>query len=553
MKQTQALDILKAGRNVYLTGSAGSGKTHTIRKYVEYLKERGVAVGLTASTGIAATHFGGVTIHSWSGIGVRGSLSPYEIEELIQKEYLWKRFDAVQVIIIDEVSMLTPELFDSFEALCRAMKGSLEPFGGMQVVLSGDFFQLPPVVRGSAEIRFAHMSDAWQKGDFRVCYLEEQFRQSDESLGSILNEMRDGDVSYRSRELLLSRKGATFSGDVVPTRLYTHNRDVDALNEKELEKLSGKACIYEMRTTGKSSIGATLKKGVLAPETLTLKEGAAVMFVKNNFEAGYVNGTLGTVVDFADGMPVVRTFLGEEIEVSPQEWSVEENGKVIATVSQIPLRLAWAITVHKSQGMSLDAAEMDLSQSFVPGQGYVALSRLRSLEGLSLHGLNEMALAVNPDVLELDYELRRDSKKWEQVIARFARDEMDKMHADFIKRCGGTNDPDAIAKNKARGAKRPKEKIPTHVETRALIEKGYSLKETAEERGLTQGTVIGHLLKLKELDPAIDLHRFEPKDLDLKKIKKAFAETDSTKLAPVYRKLKGVYTYDELRLAILFL
>src|SRR3989338_2572594 len=552
MLQSQALDILKAGRNVYLTGSAGSGKTHTLREYIAHLRHRGVVVGMTASTGIAATHLGGVTIHSWSGIGIKEWLSDQDIDLLVQKEYLWKRFDTTKVLIIDEVSMLSPDFFDSLDRLCRTMKQTSTPFGGMQIVLSGDFFQLPPIVRGSSRIEFISASNAWRVGDFRTCYLEEQHRQKDESLERILNEMREGNVSEKARKLLMSRRNAVHSDGIAPTRLYTHNKDVDAQNEQELEKLPGKEYEYEMQTHGKANVVQSLVKGILAPEHLKLKKDAVVMFVKNNFEAGYVNGTLGVVEGFENNLTLVRTFSGDSIEVYPEEWTVEENDKVIAKAEQLPLRLALAITVHKNQSMNFDAALIDLSQSFVPGQGYVALSRLRTLEGLVLRGLNDMALAVNRDVLHLDQRLRAESCKWEKVIVRFGREEMEQMHCTFIEKCGGTNDEKEIIKNKERGAEELTKKVPTVEQTRALVEQGLSLEEIAKGRGMTVTTIVSHLEKLQKLCSAIDLSRFKPKVIDLKKIQKAFVATKGEKLAPVHRKLKGAYTYEELRVARLF-
>lgn len=422
MKQEQALDILKAGRNVYLTGPAGSGKTHALRDYISYLKDRDVTVGLTASTGIAATHFGGVTIHSWSGIGIQDFLSDADIDILMEKEYLFKRYKKTSVLIIDEVSMLTAAIFDSLDRLARKMKGVDEPFGGMQIVLSGDFFQLPPVVRGGEDNQFIYIAPAWSSADIRVCYLEEQFRHNDDLLSSILNEMRSGEVSDESRTLLGEQsksKYNDFDEGIVPTRLYTHNRDVDAVNDVELAKLSGEEYKYEMESRGKVNVVASIVKGLLAPETLTLKKDAVVMFVKNNFEAGYVNGTLGVVIDFKDDFPIVKTFSGEEIVVDTAQWSIEEGDKVIAEVNQLPLRLAWAITIHKSQGMSIDAAEIDLSKSFVAGQGYVALSRLRTLDGLVLRGMNEQAFQVDEEILLYDMHLRKESSKWEKVLSRW--------------------------------------------------------------------------------------------------------------------------------------
>jgi len=551
MKQTQALDILKAGRNVYLTGAAGSGKTHVLNEYITYLKDRGVSVGVTASTGIAATHLGGVTIHSWSGIGIKDSLSESEIDVLTQKEYLWKRFDKAKVLIIDEISMLSPRTFDSIERVCRAMKRSQEPFGGMQVVLSGDFFQLPPVVRDGSSVQFISSSDAWRKMDLRVCYLSEQFRQEDNMLGNILNEMRGGKVSDMTRSALSEQNENRFSENVVPTRLYTHNVDVDVLNKKELDKLPGLEHKFEMQTKGRESLVETLKKGVLAPEILKLKKNAVVMFVKNNFEAGYVNGTLGIVENFHDDVPIVRTFSGDKIEVFSMEWAIDEEGKVLAKAEQLPLRLAWAITIHKSQGMSLDAAEIDLSKSFVPGQGYVALSRLRTLSGLVLRGINDIAFAIHPEVSSLDIHLLKESSKWEKVISRFETDDLKAMHDEFIKKCGGTLNEEEIKRNREGGGE--KKKVSTYEKTRELVKEGLSLEEIARKRGMTTGTIIGHFEKLQNMIVDIDFSYLKPDKDDLKKIKEAFKKTKDGKLSPVHRKLGGEYSYEDLRLARLFL
>lgn len=554
MKQKDALNVLKAGRNAYITGAAGSGKTHILNDYITYLKDRGVSVGVTASTGIAATHIGGVTIHSWSGVGIKDTLSGSDIEDLTQKEYLWKRFDKTRVLIIDEVSMLSPRLFDTVERVCRAMKRSDDPFGGMQVVLSGDFFQLPPIMRDGSETEFIHTSEAWASMDVRVCYLDEQFRHEDISLEKILNEMRGGNVSSETRAILQKMCEEERVHGVVPTRLYTHNADVDAENEKELAKLPGAEHAYEMSTKGKAHIVESLKKSILAPETLRLKKGAVVMFVKNAFDEGYVNGTLGTVENFDEGgAPIVKTYTGKKICAQRAEWAVEENNKILAKVEQLPLRLAWAITVHKSQGMSMDAAEIDLSRSFVPGQGYVALSRLRTLAGLSLTGINDMAFAVHPHVAKLDAHLLSQSAKWEKVLERFGEKEMSEMHTTFIRKCGGTTNEEEIEENKKKAATAPEERISTHEKTKRLIVEGLSLVDIAKMRGQTLGTIISHLEKLKEENKDCNLDIYKPKAKDMKIIAAAFKKAGDTKLAPVHGRLGGRYSYEDLRLARLFL
>lgn len=553
MTQEEAINILKSGRNIYLTGAAGSGKTHVLNKYIDYLKERGVVVAVTASTGIAATHLAGLTIHSWSGIGIKDDLSDYDIESLTQRERLWKRYDKTKVLIIDEISMIHPRMFDCLDRIARAMKGNSNAFGGMQVVLSGDFFQLPPIVRGGGEVSYIDSSEVWRGMDVRVCYLREQHRQDDLSLESILDEIRDGEVSTRTIEMFEKMKGVRKKSKITPTRLHTHNVDVDAVNETELEKLPGELFEYEMNTRGRANLVATLCKSILAPEVLKLKVDAAVMFVKNNFEERYVNGTLGRVVAFEKGMPVVETHSGKKIYVGHEKWEVEDDGKVLASVEQLPLRLAWAITVHKSQGMSLDAAEIDLSKSFVPGQGYVALSRLRSLDGLTLLGLNSMALTVDPYVLELNRWLVGESTKWSGAIQKFTIDDWSRMHKDFIARSGGTNDKKEIEKNRVSKTEAVAPKIPSHEKTLVLLKEERSLKDIAQERGMTLGTIISHLEKLKDGKYEIDLKPYKPKSGDLRIIKEAFGLQGDTKLSSVHRKLKGKYGYEDLRLARLFI
>ena len=394
------------GHNVFLTGPAGSGKTFVLNKYIKHLKQKGTKYGITASTGIAATHIGGVTIHSWSGLGIKDKLSEKDLKKILRRSYIRKRFNRNEVLIIDEISMLNSFQFDSLNKICQMFKMNEEPFGGMQIVCSGDFFQLPPIKKNGDE-RFVTESEVWNKMNLRVCYLEEQHRQKNDGLLDFLNHIRQNNPA-RARETLNAFVLNKDNSSAILTKLYTHNADVDAINSRELEKITGEPAVYDMRWTGNKNVVDLLKRGCLAPEKLALKKGAKVMFIKNNFDAGYVNGTLGEVAyfDVDDGLPVISTYEGKTIKAGLATWTIEEDDKVKAQVDQIPLRLAWAITVHKSQGMNLDSAEVDLSKCFEEGMGYVALSRLRSLNGLKLNGINGMAFAVSDEAVELDKKLK---------------------------------------------------------------------------------------------------------------------------------------------------
>ncbi len=451
MTQEQALQILKTGANVFLTGEPGAGKTHVINEYASYLRARHIDPAITASTGIAATHLGGMTIHSWSGIGIRTYLDRYELDKIATTEYLMKRIGRAKVLIIDEVSMLSPETLETLDLVCRNIRQSDEAFGGLQIIFVGDFFQLPPVVKnqgnqnsqhmlwGEEKPRFAYEASAWQRAKSVVCYLTEQHRQDDEVFLEILSAIRKSEITDYHLANIQARHISKEQMPDIAVKLYTHNVDVDKTNDAMLATLSAKPMTYEMSTKGKAPLVAALQKGCLSPEKLVLKIGAKVMFTKNNQREGYVNGTLGVVEDFDTymGLPIVRTHDGRKIMVDKMDWSIEENGKIRAKISQLPLRLAWAITVHKSQGMSLEEAIMDLRDVFEFGQGYVALSRVRRLSGLHLLGWNEQTFQVHPQVLLKDREFRDSSNAAEVAFANLPSQELQTMHKNFIKACAG--------------------------------------------------------------------------------------------------------------------
>lgn len=412
MRQTQALTVMMSGANVFLTGAPGAGKTYVLNQYINRAIRAGRRLAVTASTGIAASHIGGTTIHSWSGLGILDSLHKDDLKRLGGSDKLIKRYNSVDVLIIDEVSMLHGARLDMVNQLAKILRGNEEPFGGLQVILVGDLFQLPPISRGSDVFDFVHLSQAWAELNPAICYITEQHRQrGNDKLLELLEAMRLNDVNDSHAELLQERLQQKPHEDQVVTRLYSHNIDVDAINQRHLDALMGKSHLYHMFTKGSKPKIEQLTKSLLAPEILELKEGAEVMFVANNFAEGFVNGSRGQVIDFDNDTPIVRLQNGKTIEVKPHSWSLSEDGRVRAEALQLPLRLAWAITIHKSQGMSLDAAEIDLSKAFTPGMGYVALSRVRSLDGLYLQGVNRMALSMHPQIYDLDEQLRFMSGK----------------------------------------------------------------------------------------------------------------------------------------------
>lgn len=410
MRQDQALHIMMSGKPVFLTGPAGSGKTYVLNKLIRELKRQGREVAVTASTGIAATHIGGMTIHSWSGLGIREELTNHDRAWLADNARLNKRYNMTDVLVIDEVSMLHGRRLDMINEVAQLLRGNSEPFGGMQLILTGDLFQLPPINRGNAPDDFVHKSAAWEELDPSICYLTSQYRQDNGTLLNVLDALRTNTFDEFHAEALQERVGVAPDENMVLTRLFTHNVNVDTINDQKLASLNTDSKFYEMETSGRKQFIEQLQKSVLAPVELELKAGAEVMFVANNFAAGFANGTRGQVIEFKDGYPLVQLQAnGKIIKVEPHVWRFEEDGRERATVEQLPLRLAWAITIHKSQGMSLDSALIDLSRAFTYGMGYVALSRVRSMEGLFLSGINDMALRLHPQIFLFDADIRKTS------------------------------------------------------------------------------------------------------------------------------------------------
>lgn len=548
MTQQEALDILKLGHNVYLTGPAGSGKTFLLNKYIAHLRKNNKNVAVTASTGIAATHLGGITIHSWSGLGIKEEITEKDIKKMLKRPYLMKRLRTASVLIIDELSMLHDFQFDLLNYICQAFKNSFKPFGGMQIVCSGDFFQLPPVQK-QGKAKFVTESAAWQDMGIKICYLEEQHRQQDDKLLALLNSIRSN-APEQAKELLFSLEHQDEVCPIVATKLYTHNVDVDAINSRELSKLQEKEFVYRMHLAGVKKIAEVLKKSCLAPERLAVKKGAAVMFVKNNFDQGYVNGTLGKVIGFDQNkMPVVETFAGQQIIATPATWVIEEDGAIKAEIRQLPLRLAWAITVHKSQGMNLDAAEINLSKSFIKGMGYVALSRLRSLAGLKLKGINELAFLVDENALGLDKQLKQSSQRVAADLKKISFLEKKRKQKKFLNSLPFC----ASAKDGVVKIKEKRKKVSTYEETKIFVLEKLPIKEIAKQRGFTEETILNHLEKLTARKAEVDLEYLRlPKDR-FEKIKAAFAQSDDLRLAPARQLLGKDFSYNELRLARLFL
>ena len=409
MDQTLAQEILLSGQSALLTGPAGTGKTHVLGQFIRQCKADGKYVSVTATTGLAATHLGGSTIHAWAGIGIHDSLPNNFFDHLskTRRDIIAK----TDVLIIDEISMLHDYRLDMIDEVCRRVREMPnQPFGRLQVVMSGDFFQLPPVNRdGGRQGSFVVQSQAWCQLDPAILYLDQQYRQQEgDALLDILTAMRAGDLRRRHAEQLLARTEVEPPHESDLTELHTVNIDVDRINQARLAELPGDEVSYQRSSTGGQNYVDTLQRSILAPEVLVLKRGALVMAIKNDQARRFANGSIGRVTGFEPGTdyPVVEFRNGHVVTMQPDTWELRDGTRKRASISQLPLRLAWAITVHKSQGMTLDSARIDLRKAFVPGMGYVALSRVKSLDAIYLTGINRMALTMSDEAYIIDTQLR---------------------------------------------------------------------------------------------------------------------------------------------------
>ncbi|XP_044759839.1 ATP-dependent DNA helicase PIF1 [Coccinella septempunctata] len=404
LEQKEVLEACLSGQNIFFTGSAGTGKSYLLRKIIGALPAD-VTVA-TASTGVAACHIGGITLHQFAGIGL-GTSSVDKCIEMATKSassILWKK---CKHLIIDEVSMIDAEYFEKVETVARKIRKSDKPFGGIQLILCGDFFQLPPVSKANEKkkINFCFMSKAWKTCIHNTFELKKVHRQEEQEFIDILNEVRIGKVSAESEKVLVSTATQSIEQDgILATRLCSHTQDADLINESKLNALPGDVKVFDALDSN-PAMGKTLDNQTTVPRRLELKIGAQVMLLKNiNISKGLVNGARGVVKEFKDDYPLIK-FRRELYLAVPERWSVKTTSGVAAR-KQVPLRLAWAFSIHKSQGLTLDCVEMSLGRVFEAGQAYVALSRAQSLKTLRVLDFRATQVWANPDVLDFYNKLK---------------------------------------------------------------------------------------------------------------------------------------------------
>lgn len=410
-EQTMIFEKYEKGENIFITGGGGVGKSELIRRIYEDATNKGKNIIVTATTGCAAVRLdcNARTINSWAGIGLGNRPLHETISKIRSNRYLKASWRNIKILMIDEISMLSMKLFELLNEIAKEIRESCEPFGGIQVIFSGDFYQLPPVESGS----FCFESDQWLTIFKNQIELTHIFRQKDEKYAKILKQIREGVVKKSADAILRSRVGLIYDGDIVPTKLYPTKKKVEAINIQNLESLVGEAYTFTVKVTNERNTRDSeiecdnLKKG--CEESLVLKVGAQVMSiinVQNEKELEICNGSQGIVTSFSSGYPVVRFQNGIQRLVVPHTWESDKCKGV--SVSQIPLIHAWAISIHKSQGSTLDMAEIDIGSGiFECGQTYVALSRVKSLEGLFLSSYDLTKIKINQRVKDFYNSMKK--------------------------------------------------------------------------------------------------------------------------------------------------
>lgn len=422
-EQKQVLDAVSNGRSVFITGSAGTGKTFLLEEIIKKLKKiHGRSrVYVTASTGVAACTLRGQTLHSFAGVGLANMDRDGLLERVLSDTKACSRWRKVKALVIDEISMIDAELFEGLAHIARILRdeeeeeSGVKTWGGIQLIVSGDFFQLPPVRKKTSTKIYAFEADSWSSSFDLLVELTTVFRQSDSLLVRLLQNIRKGGNDPDELKLL-EQCCSRYEPDPSAVRLYPRLEDVNKVNKEKLESLNEEIYVYRAQDSGEDRWKRQLRRGI-APDELELCVGARVMLIKNLSPSDkLVNGATGTVLEFhrlseneqetrdmcshGSLLPLVKFDSGLELVVEPETWSVVDGERVVANRRQLPLILSWALSIHKCQGMSLDKLHTNLDRVFECGMVYVALSRVRSLSGLHLSGLEPSCIKAHPKVLE---------------------------------------------------------------------------------------------------------------------------------------------------------
>ncbi len=392
--QKKAISLALSGKNVFITGSAGTGKSFLIRLLNRHLPK---AV-LCSTTGIGATLIGGQTLHSALEI----KLCKDPVAKMVTNPSILRAFKKLSILIIDEISMLSDEIFEKINEVAKIAKENDLPFGGVQLIFSGDFLQLPPV-----EGRFVFHSEAWKEMNFHVIELTEIMRQNDPSFILHLQNIRKGILTDETKAFFEGRtleqqKEQLRASAIRPTVIFSHKANVEKFNQTKIQKLLETEKEYKYKCQYFNARGSPIEeKSSHVSNEISLCVGAQVILIANiAVKKGLANGSRGVIREFQGGFPVVEFMNGIKQQIGNYTWEVHKNGKLVFTYRQIPLILGWAITIHKSQGMTLDCAAIDISNCFENGQAYVAMSRARTIESLFLIRVDWSKIHTSADALK---------------------------------------------------------------------------------------------------------------------------------------------------------
>ena len=396
--QERAYSALQGSDNVFVTGGAGSGKSFLVRYFLRGKDTKEFPV--LASTGAAAVLVGGRTFHSFFGLGIMEGGVEATVEKASRNRQVVRRLKKISGFIVDEVSMLSGPTLKAAELIARRVRESDLPWGGLRVVAVGDFAQLPPVERTTSATRgWAFLDPVWSWSGFQTCYLRTQTRCRDEDYMRILASIREGVVTAEVKAYLngkVSKPAADFDG----TRLFPRRDETERFNLSRLENLRSPAQRFETIYSGDAKSVETLKKYAPVPESLILKEGALVMLRQNDPIGRWVNGSTGHIEKIHPNRLQITLLNGRHIEIEKASFSLmSAEGETVAAAVNYPVTLAWASTIHKAQGATLDRMAVNLSQLWEPGQAYVALSRLTSGHELCIESWEERSIRVDPSVV----------------------------------------------------------------------------------------------------------------------------------------------------------
>lgn len=572
--------VEKTDMSLFLTGKAGTGKTTFLREVVRYTKKKCIVL---APTGIAAVNAGAMTIHSFFQFGlgpfVQGVIEP-KSDFRINKSKL-ELIRHLQLLIIDEVSMVRADLMDHIDVELRRIRRNNKPFGGVQLLMIGDLQQLPPIAHGGEDellrqyykTLYFFSSAALKSMKYSCIELKNVYRQTDRHFIDILNHARNCTLTSQDISDLNARYIPGFSPKPEDgyIRLMTHNRQVDYVNETELEKLDSKPYTFVAAVTGTFP-----EESYPTANSLTLKKGAQVMFIKNDPERRFINGTLGEVKSIEKNSIAVRLAeSGTVIDVEPMEWqniryqfdeeSKEISSKQIGRFKQYPLKAAWAITVHKSQGLTFDKAIIDVHAAFSPGQAYVALSRCRTLDGLVLSSpvsasvfmrdnavdayMNYISRPVEELAFSSCYEYFEYEKKLDKEAVSPVKKVVEKIIAAGNVVAEKVNKEKPKKVNKEESLDDTGKKLTTVECSYKLYNQGNTIEQIAEIRGLNQSTIESHLARYVASGD-IDVHEFVDADT-LEKVE-AYCENhpEEKALKPIFEHFDSKIPYSVLRMAI---